>query len=107
MDAKNRQSVAATRPYNPDTDWRQHSPTELVVRAVDLGASPRAIICWSRLVKVWALLERGRDDVYPEDIQDLAPFILGHRIWLGPHAAAHGLTTDAVIRDVIAEVPIP
>src|SRR5574339_1001191 len=84
--------VAATRPYNPDTDWRQHSPSELVERGVDLGASPRAIICWSRLVKVWALLERGRDDVYPEDIQDLAPFILGHRIWLGPHAAAHGLT---------------
>src|SRR5512134_635481 len=50
--------VAATRPYNPDTDWRQHSPSELVERGVDLGASPRAIICWSRLAKVWAILQR-------------------------------------------------
>ena len=49
----------------------------------------------------------GRDEVYPEDIQDLAPYVLGHRIWLGPHAASHGLTTEAVIDDVIARVPIP
>ena len=99
--------VAATRPFNPDTDWRQHSPSELVERGVDLGASPRAIICWSRLAKVWAVLQRGRAEVLPEDIQDLAPFVLGHRIWLGPHAAAHGLTAEEVIKDVIAQVPIP
>ena len=67
--------VAATRPYNPDTDWRQHSPSDLVERGVDLGASPRAIICWSRLAKVWALLQRRRAEVFPEDIQDLAPFV--------------------------------
>jgi MoxR-like ATPase len=99
--------VAATRPHNPDTDWHQHSPSELVERGVDLGASPRAIICWSRLAKVWALLQRRRAEVFPEDIQDLAPFILGHRIWLGPHAASHGLTADEVIKDVIHQVAIP
>jgi MoxR-like ATPase len=99
--------VAATRPCNPETDWLQHSPSKLVEKGVDLGASPRAIICWSRLAKVWALLQRERAEVYPEDIQDLAPFVLGHRIWLGPHAAAHGLTADAVIADVIAQVAVP
>jgi MoxR-like ATPase len=99
--------VAATRPYNPDTDWRQRSPSDLVERGVDLGASPRAIICWSRLAKVWALLQHQRAEVYPEDVQELAPFVLGHRIWLGPHAASHGLTVDAVIGDVIHQVPIP
>jgi MoxR-like ATPase len=99
--------VAATRPYNPETDWNVHSPSDLVERGVDLGASPRAIICWGRLAKVWALLVRRRTEVYPEDIQDLAPYILGHRIWLGPHAASHGLTTDSVITDVIERVAIP
>jgi MoxR-like ATPase len=99
--------VAATRPYNPDTDWLTHSPSELVEHGVDLGASPRAIICWGRLAKVWALLVRRRTEVYPDDIQDLAPYILGHRIWLGPHAASHGLTTDSVINDVIERVAIP
>jgi MoxR-like ATPase len=99
--------VAATRPYNADTDWRHRSPSELVERGVDLGASPRAIIAWSRLAKVWALLQCERAEVYPEDIQALAPFVLGHRIWLGPHAASHGLSTDDVIRDVVQQVPIP
>ena len=99
--------VAATRPYNADTEWLVHSPSELVERGVELGASPRATICWGRLAKVWAWLERGRTEVYPEDVQDLAPYILGHRLWLGPHAASHGLTVDAVIKDVIERVPIP
>ena len=101
------QLVAATRPYNPDTDWMVHSVSPLVERGVDLGASPRAIICWGRLAKVWALLKHERTEVYPEDIQELAPYILSHRIWLGPHAASHGLTTEAVIQDVVERVPIP
>ncbi|NOT44761.1 MAG: MoxR family ATPase [Acidobacteria bacterium] len=99
--------VAATRPYNPETDWLHRSPSDLVERGVDLGASPRAIICWGRLARVWALLMHERDQVLPEDIQELAPYILGHRIWLGPHAASHGLTTDMVIRDVVERVAVP
>jgi MoxR-like ATPase len=99
--------VAATRPFNPDTDWHVHSPSELVEHGVDLGASPRAIICWGRLAKVWALLVRKRTEVYPEDIQDLAVYVLGHRLWLGPHAASHGLSTDSVIADVIERVAVP
>jgi MoxR-like ATPase len=99
--------VAATRPYNPDTDWLTHSASPLVERGVDLGASPRAIICWGRLAKVWALLVRHRTEVYPEDIQELAPYVLGHRIWLGPHAASHGLTTDLVIADILERVAVP
>src|ERR1051325_6739134 len=99
--------VAATRPYNPETDWNTHSPSEFVEHGVDLGASPRAIICWGRLAKVWALLVRRRDEVYPEDVQDLAKYVLGHRVWLGPAGQSHGLTTDTVIADVIERVPIP
>src|SRR5205814_8434168 len=99
--------VAATRPYNPETDWNVRSPSELVEHGVDLGASPRAIICWGRLAKVWALLVRKRTEVYPEDIQDLAVYVLGHRLWLGPHAASHGLTTDSVIADVVERVAVP
>ena len=99
--------VAATRPYNPDSGWLQRSPSDLVEHSVELGASPRALICWGRLAKVWALLVRRRDEVYPEDIQDLAPYVLGHRVWLGPHAASHGLTPELVISDVVARVPVP
>jgi MoxR-like ATPase len=102
-----RRLVGATRPYNAETEWHYTSPSELVEKCVDLGASPRATICWGRLVKVWALLQRRRAEVYPEDVQDLAKYILGHRIWLGPHAASHGVTVEMVINEIIDRVPVP
>ena len=102
-----RRLVGATRPHNAETEWRQYSPSELVEKCVDLGASPRATICWGRLVKVWALLRGKRSEVYPEDVQELARYVLGHRVWLGPHAASHGVTVEMVIDDIIERVPVP
>ena len=102
-----RRLVAATRPYSPEIDWLQHSPSPLVEQYVDLGGSPRATICWGRLVKVWALLTGQRDEVYPEDIQELARYVLGHRIWLAPHASSRDVRVDTVIEEVIDMVPIP
>jgi MoxR-like ATPase len=99
--------VGASRPHNAETGWLHHSPSAMVEKCVDLGASPRATICWGRLVKVWALLQRRRAEVYPEDVQDLAPYVLGHRVWLGPHAASHGVSVDMVIDDVVDSVPVP
>ena len=40
-------------------------------------------------------------------IQDLAPHVLRHRLWLGPQAASHGLTTEAVIKDIVERVAVP
>src|SRR5215472_9078817 len=102
-----RRLVGATRPYSEETEWRYRSPSELVEKCVDLGASPRATICWGHLVKVWALLKGQRSEVYPEDVQDLAKYILSHRVWLGPHAASHGVTTEMVIQDIVDRVPVP
>ena len=103
-----RRLVAASRPYDArDGLAVTRSPSELVERYVDLGGSPRATICWGRLVKVWALLARGRAEVYPEDVQELARYVLGHRIWLAPHAAGQGVSVDAVIAEIIERVPIP
>ena len=102
-----RRLVAATRPYSQEIDWLQRSPASLVEQYVDLGGSPRATICWGRLVKVWALLKGRRAEVYPEDIQELAPYVLGHRIWLAPHASSRNILVDTVIEEVIDTVPIP
>jgi MoxR-like ATPase len=102
-----RRLVSATRPYHADTGWHRRSPSHLVETCVELGASPRATVCWGRLAKVWALLQGRRTEVYPEDIQDLARHVLGHRIWLRPHAASHGVTVDMVIDDVVNAVAVP
>src|SRR5256886_5728537 len=99
--------VAATRPYNAESEWLHRSPSELVEKCVDLGASPRATICWGRLVKAWTLLKHERSEVYPEDVQDLAKYVLGHRIWLGPHAPSHGVPVEMVINEIIDRVRVP
>ena len=99
--------VSATRPFNIDTDWTIKSPSSLVEEFVDLGASPRATICWGRLVKVWSLLAEERTEVLPEDIQALARYILGHRVWLKPNAASQNVRVDDVIKDIVESVPIP
>ena len=87
--------VAATRPVQPDTDWR----AALALGAGRAGRRSRAPRrARSSAGAGWPRSGRccsgERTEVYPEDIQDLAPYVLGHRIWLGPHAASHGLTTE-------------
>jgi MoxR-like ATPase len=50
---------------------------------VELGASPRASLMLFRAAKALAAL-RGRDHVLPDDVQELAPRVLGHRLMLAP-----------------------
>jgi hypothetical protein len=40
-------------------------------------------------------------------VQELARYILSHRVWLGPHAASHGVTVEMVIDDIVDRVPVP
>ncbi len=102
-----RRLVSASRPYNADAEWLERSPSTLVEEFVELGGSPRATICWGRLVKVWALINHGRSEVYPDDVQELAKYVLGHRLWLAPQASAQQLSVETIIDDRIAQVPIP
>ena len=102
-----RRLVSASRPYNADAEWLERSPSTLVEEFVELGGSPRATICWGRLVKVWALINHGRSEVYPDDVQELAKYVLGHRLWLAPQASAQQLSVETIIDDIIAQVPIP
>jgi MoxR-like ATPase len=50
---------------------------------VDVGASPRASLMLFRAAKALAAL-RGRDHVLPDDVQELAPAVVAHRLLLGP-----------------------
>ena len=48
-----------------------------------------------------------RDFVSPEDIQDLAFDVMRHRLILSYEAEAEGITTDYVIKEIIARVAVP
>jgi MoxR-like ATPase len=70
------------------------------------GASPRASIALDRCARAKAWLSE-RDYVAPEDIQEMAFDVLRHRLILSYEAEAEGMTTDDVIKELIARIPVP
>ncbi|RVU25675.1 MoxR family ATPase [Sandaracinomonas limnophila] len=72
---------------------------------VQFGASPRATIQLNLAAKVTAYLE-GRDYVLPEDIKEVAPDILNHRIMLSYEAEAENITTLDIIQTILNTVAI-
>src|SRR3954467_10928450 len=69
---------------------------------VELGASPRAGLMLFRAAKALAALD-GRDHALPDDVQELAPTVLEHRMLLAP-----GATPDdrrAIVADALEQVP--
>lgn len=70
------------------------------------GASPRASIALDRAVRAKAWLA-GRDFVTPDDIQEVAPSVLRHRIGLSYVAEARGLDKDRLIAELLNRVAVP
>ncbi|MDH5377258.1 MAG: MoxR family ATPase, partial [Gammaproteobacteria bacterium] len=92
------QFVAATR--NPGRYSAE------LARFLSIGASPRATLALDRGVRAKAWLN-GRDFVLPEDIQDLIPDVLRHRLILSFEAEAQGQTADSVVQHLLELVPVP
>jgi MoxR-like ATPase len=72
---------------------------------IQFGASPRASIQLNLAAKVMAYLE-GRDYVLPEDIKEMAPDVLNHRIILNYVAEADNITTLQIIQSILSSVAI-
>jgi MoxR-like ATPase len=79
---------------------------EDLARWLQYGASPRATIALDRCARACAWLA-GRDFVSPEDIQNVAPDILRHRLILDYEAEALGVDTDTVIETLLQRVAVP
>ncbi len=77
-----------------------------VARLIQYGASPRASLGIVRATRALALL-RGRDYALPQDLQDIAPDILRHRLVLTYDALADDITADRIVDRVLATVPLP
>jgi len=74
--------------------------------AVRLGASPRAALHVLRAARAHAALE-ARDHVLPDDVQRVAPAVLGHRIMLSGEAALAHRSAAEVLAEVLRSTPIP
>ena len=91
--------VSATR--NPD----RHGLKDLR-RFITFGASPRATIGLTEGARALAML-RGRSYALPEDMTDLVPEVLRHRLVLTYEALSEGMNSDAVIAKIMAKIPAP
>ena len=70
------------------------------------GASPRASINLTTTARAMAFLKR-RGFVIPEDIKELAPDVLRHRIILTYEAEAEEITTDEIIKKILEGIEVP
>jgi MoxR-like ATPase len=93
------QLVSATR--DPD----RHGLKDLA-RFITFGASPRATINLTEGARALAML-RGRSYALPEDMADLVPDVLRHRLVLSYEALSEGLTADAVVSKIMAKIAQP
>jgi MoxR-like ATPase len=73
---------------------------------VSYGASPRGPISVMQAARALALV-RGRDYVTADDVRTLAKDAFRHRLVLSYQALAEGVTPDAILDHVLAEVPVP
>ncbi|MDB5899620.1 MAG: MoxR family ATPase [Ramlibacter sp.] len=77
-----------------------------LARFITYGASPRATINLVEGARAMAML-RGRGYALPEDMVDLVPDVLRHRVVLSYEALSDGLTSDAVVQKIMAKIPPP
>lgn len=71
-----------------------------------LGASTRASLALLKSSKATAAL-KGRDFVTPDDIIEMAPHVLRHRIMLTPEKEMEGITPDQLISTIIQSLEVP
>ncbi|HPP82578.1 MAG TPA: ATPase, partial [Rubrivivax sp.] len=67
---------------------------------------PRATIGMVEGARALAML-RGRRYVLPEDIVDLVPDVMRHRLVLSYEALAEDIDADELVRRVLAAIPVP
>ena len=73
---------------------------------ITYGGSPRASLGLVRAGRSLALM-RGRDHLIPQDVFDVAPDVLRHRLVMSYEALAQGVTADQLLARVLSTVPAP
>lgn len=73
---------------------------------IAVGSSPRGSLALYRTSQALAYI-RGRDYVLPDDVKELAPLVLSHRIILKSESYLRGYTQRGVISSILASVEVP
>lgn len=73
--------------------------------SIELGVSPRGTLALMRASQGKAFLN-GRTYVTPDDIKAVAPYVLGHRIFLSIEGSLTK-TAEAIIEEILETIPVP
>ena len=73
---------------------------------IDFGASPRASIYMIMASRAHAFL-KGRGYVTPEDVKQIAPDVLRHRIVISYEAEAEEVTSADIVQRILDEIEVP
>lgn len=71
-----------------------------------LGASPRAAL-WLLIAAQAAAAIDGRDYATPDDVKDVAPLVLPHRLIVQAHAEIEGRSAADILSEILQRVPVP
>jgi MoxR-like ATPase len=73
---------------------------------IEFGASPRATIFLLKAAKAHAFL-RGRGYVTPDDIKQIAPDVLRHRVMVSFEAEAENIPSAQIVQQILSRVEVP
>jgi MoxR-like ATPase len=73
---------------------------------LSLGLSTRGALALLKSARIAAGL-RGADFVTPDDVKEVAPWVMPHRLVLTPEAALEGISDFELVKSVLAETPVP
>jgi MoxR-like ATPase len=97
---------------------RVHVSSELLAYLLDLaqasrqhphltlGLSTRGALAALRAARITAAL-RGGEFATPDDVKEVLPAVIAHRLVLAPEAMLEGITTQAVVRRILEQTPTP
>jgi MoxR-like ATPase len=73
---------------------------------LELGASPRGSIALMKMAQAWAVVNE-RDYIIPDDLKEIAPAVLAHRLIIKSKSRLRGADKEKIIREIVRRTEVP
>jgi MoxR-like ATPase len=73
---------------------------------IELGMSPRGTLSLYQAAQAWAAIH-DREFVLPDDVKEMAPYVMTHRLMISPQAQLRGRRLEELVADIVEAVPVP
>ena len=73
---------------------------------IELGISPRGTLSLYQAAQAWAAIH-DREFVLPDDVKEMAPYVMTHRLMISPQAQLRGRRLEELVADIVEAVPVP